>query len=1475
MKIKLLCTLLATLFFFIPEDLVAQILVNCPPVSGATAPQGDAISWDYANIKIFTIANNTNGLGYQESGFQEEVFANGQALTVLDGANDYTFPSSSWTAGSANTSIGTFANGTIDFESNYYRRTSSPRIALLRTTTSGGFISGDAGQGVYIYPETGAQTDDYYTVNINFTTPVKSFSFDLIDIYDTNFDSGAVSHYEVYVNDNLVGYYSNTFFGDDNTGNINLYDVNGDLKGAVNSGQNIENTFGVTSSSGINKVSIRHIVVSGQMAINTHEPHGLDTFAYSFDCKVDSCDASASGYLDTDGDNISDVCDLDDDNDGISDRNESSDYVLSKFRWTLNFPPGNLTMDEVYNTKLTDWVLASTSTLNFNSGIYGISYNDVEIRGMTSNSFMDAIINGDYIEMSFVTSNEVSDMTLRNVGSGWHLPSEGDSFYSTTEFSEGTSGVWTTLSTDVFHTDDGSIYADFDNMTIPDIKLKPNTLYTCRFYTYGQIDDSPEDYSSIDDFTFFVNASRIQDTDNDGIYDHQDLDSDGDGCPDAVEGSGSYTNSDLIASSLPGGNSGPSYSGFYNGEIVDNLGTTVDSNGIPNTDGNVGTNDSQGVGTSQDITRSSCPSYLDFDGVDDFLSGSSMLNGLGEITIMAWVKIDAANAGVTNNTIVGEGIGCRLYIQNGNKLLFGTRTTAGFTSVVNGVNINYNEWHHVTGTFSGKKGMQTIYIDGKKSTSKYLATQEGQTILSTGSWNDRFEVGRLSRNTSNQEYFNGDIDEVRVFNEALTEDQIQSMVYQEIENNSGHIQGSVIPKDILDVASNTKVLWNKLIGYYKMGTDFMADGKVKDYSENNNHLITYNIETWQEETAPMPYQTNNNGDWTTENTWLHGDVWDIEDVPNNKDWSIVNIKNNVTTSNSHTNLGLLVDTNRKLTVNGDHSIENTWYLELNGTIDLLGDSQLIQTNNSDLVSSSTGKILRRQEGNSSVYWYNYWASPVGLSGSTSLTNNNTTSNNTNNSDYRLSMLKKPNGTNFEFTSSYHQTGKISTRWLYTYKNGVTYYDYSSLNASTVLEPGVGYTQKGTGLGSEQQYLFEGKPNNGTILIPVTDSGGNGSVPAVSKTDYLLGNPYASALDIHKFIDDNAGIIDGTLQLWQQWSGTSHVLNEYNGGYAQVNKLGSTRAYQFVGIEGATNGNQDGTKKPSRYLPVGQGFMTEIVNSGNIIFRNSQRIFKKESDANGGYNNGSVFFRDGSSSTNESESEEIELEENLMQKLRLEFNSVDGPDTRRELLLGFSEETSDEFDYGYDAKNVEEYNDDLNLVLEDELMTIQAYGAITEDKSVPLTLKTSGNYNYTIQLTDTENLTEDQEIYIKDNLTGQYFDLRNEQVFEFLSEEGEFTDRLELVFSQQSESLSTTDQTIENINLYYAMGRNKIIIMNPKHEKMKSLEVINILGQSVYRNTTLFDGSYNEYDLQNFSTGTYIVKLTTSNNALLTKKIIVE
>ncbi|MFD2724966.1 hypothetical protein [Hyunsoonleella rubra] len=862
------------------------------------------------------------------------------------------------------------------------------------------------------------------------------------------------------------------------------------------------------------------------------------------------------------------------------------------------------------------------------------------------------------------------------------------------------------------------------------------------------------------------------------------------------------------------------------------------------------------------------PQTLDFDGVNDYINRSAFLGGKTETTMMSWVRLDNGFGG---GEIMGQR-NFRLYVDSNRRLKAFVKTSSGtevYSPDIASALLTTDLWYHVALKFDGNSGIIELLLNGQSIWSDNSSLSIGATINSAPSWdsNHDFEIGRNTELDNN--YFEGAIYECRVYGKSLTLSQLQQQIHQEIENNSGNVRGTVIPKDI------EGLLWSDLELYYKMG--IIDTGYTPDDSDTGIDGKLNNMRTYQERTAPIPYVTTNScsGDWSDVNNWEYGTIWDI---PNShSEAAIIKINGNMETSISHETVGLILDSGATLTVQGDNEIKNSYYLELNGTLDLMGDSQLVQTDQSDLVTSADGKVLRRQEGVPSAYWYNYWASPVGSQGATSLADNNTASNNTNNTAFSLDMLRDDSGFNCSFTSDYTASGNISTYWLYTFINGLTYWDWAQIAPSTNLGPGVGYTQKGTGVpGTEQQYIFEGKPNNGTILISVTDRGGPGSVANSTKTEYLLGNPYPSALDVHRFIDDNAGVIDGTLQLWQQWSGSSHNLNEYNGGYAQVNKTGSVRAYQFVGFYGANNGSQDGTKTPTRYLPVGQGFITEIVADGTVEFNNGQRLFIKEADADGTYGNGSTFFKNGGKKSKVASAKGEGPEEGggPMKRVRLEFSSVTGPDTRRELLLGFSNETSDAFDYGYDAESDDINNNDLSLSLEGKNMNIMAYGPITADKVVPLNFKSSGNNTFEIKISETENIEDDQEIYLKDSLTGEYFDLTNGQPYGFSSQQGKFNQRFEIVFQSEAGTLSSDEIESNEDYIYYHKGSNMLFAKRLNGEVTK-FTLYSITGQSVMElDNVSGDVLDRGLKLADASTGAYVACFRTDTNQVITKKIII-
>ena len=301
-----------------------------------------------------------------------------------------------------------------------------------------------------------------------------------------------------------------------------------------------------------------------------------------------------------------------------------------------------------------------------------------------------------------------------------------------------------------------------------------------------------------------------------------------------------------------------------------------------------------------------------------------------------------------------------------------------------------------------------------------------------------------------------------------------------------------------------------------------------DASGNGIDGVLRNLDTVDKQTAPLPYASNQNGDWNTSATWVNGNMQSIPgstsivDSNITVDWNIVKISHDVTLDNStlpfnkNNNrelLALYIDSN-ELTLTGNNSdksgngITISHYLSLNGKLDLEGESQLIQTENSDLIVGLNGKLERDQQGTADTFTYNYWSSPVGET-------------NTGLNDYSYSVqdIMQDGDIPVNFLGSGYNGAasspiQISDYWIWKFAD-LTNDDYSAwqhIRASGTIHAGEGFTMKGPGTGSivsEQNYVFNGKPNNGDITLTIT-----------SGNEYLVGNPYASALDANEFINDN-------------------------------------------------------------------------------------------------------------------------------------------------------------------------------------------------------------------------------------------------------------------------------------------------------------------------------------------------------------------
>ena len=183
-----------------------------------------------------------------------------------------------------------------------------------------------------------------------------------------------------------------------------------------------------------------------------------------------------------------------------------------------------------------------------------------------------------------------------------------------------------------------------------------------------------------------------------------------------------------------------------------------------------------------------------------FFNGSSNYINLGgwhpnqnDFSISLWINVSSQS----NNTIISDGTSnvgfdlrltdvLRFEIQNYNSYLVSYPFNTS----------NHNTWYHIVGTLSS--GFLSLYFNGN-----LVSTISGVVpAIGTGNMNVGYDK------TVNSHFFHGDIDDIRIYNRALNESEIQELYH---ENGWPLNQG--------------------LVAHYPLGND------LYDYSGNSNHGV--------------------------------------------------------------------------------------------------------------------------------------------------------------------------------------------------------------------------------------------------------------------------------------------------------------------------------------------------------------------------------------------------------------------------------------------------------------------------------------------------------------------------------------------------------------------------------------------------------------------------------------------------------------
>ena len=187
---------------------------------------------------------------------------------------------------------------------------------------------------------------------------------------------------------------------------------------------------------------------------------------------------------------------------------------------------------------------------------------------------------------------------------------------------------------------------------------------------------------------------------------------------------------------------------------------------------------------------------MSFDGVNDYIKADtiSSLNSATQATISFWAKRVSGQpfyvgdwVGVTNGFHIE-------YYPAANTIYFVPRNGSG------SFNINYvqsfdTNWHHYVGVYDGSNVSNCkLYVDGVD-----VGTNSGSLNSSLSSViGNNFTIGAMGSPTY---YGESSIDEVAIWNTALTSTQIQS-IYDATSTN--------LTKDLTTVSGSNLVYWNRM-----------------------------------------------------------------------------------------------------------------------------------------------------------------------------------------------------------------------------------------------------------------------------------------------------------------------------------------------------------------------------------------------------------------------------------------------------------------------------------------------------------------------------------------------------------------------------------------------------------------------------------------------------------------------------------------
>ncbi len=230
---------------------------------------------------------------------------------------------------------------------------------------------------------------------------------------------------------------------------------------------------------------------------------------------------------------------------------------------------------------------------------------------------------------------------------------------------------------------------------------------------------------------------------------------------------------------------------------------------------------------------------LEFDGTDDYISvpDDNSIDLSSSMTIEFWVYLGSSSGKeVLSKSIADNNENFRIYIDQSNSSQiyfdYGNKYCQSHS-----FSLTTSAWYHMAFSVSaGNAG--TIYVNGIEA-SAYSTRETAEATIPTNS--GAMQIGGCN---FTERYFQGKIDEVRIWNDIRTETEIRQNMYRELTDPSGEAN---------------------LMAYYKLNE---TSGTTADDAKGSNNGTLNNMDNSDWQTSPAMFGPKNCLEFDGLNDWI-------------------------------------------------------------------------------------------------------------------------------------------------------------------------------------------------------------------------------------------------------------------------------------------------------------------------------------------------------------------------------------------------------------------------------------------------------------------------------------------------------------------------------------------------------------------------------------------------------------------------------